>query len=278
MTENHATKTATLGSGLEIPLIGLGTWPLQGEEAADMVDRALRNGYRHLDTAKNYLNHDGVGEGIRRSGVDRSEIWVTSKFNKESHSYDGAIAAYDSTLREMGLEYLDLFLIHWPNPSVGGFVEASRGLQSLVDAGRLRAWGVSNFKQNHLEQVFAAGLTPAVNQIQVDPLVQQRELIAFTDSHGIPTVAYSPLGRAGDFFADPAIAGPAEKYGKSAAQVVLRWHLEAGRVAIPRSANEEHQRQNLEIFDFSLTPEETAAIGALDTGKGARHDSDEFGH
>lgn len=270
--------TMNLAPGVDIPLIGLGTWPLQGEEAADLVDRAINNGYRHIDSAKNYQNQDGVGEGIRRSGIDRSELWVTSKLNKESHSREGAVAAYESALQEMGLEYLDLYLIHWPNPSQGGFVDAAQGLQDLVDAGRLRAWGVSNFKPAHLEQVFAAGLRPALNQVQVDPLVQQREQLAFHREHGLATAAYSPLGRGGDFLTDPAIAGPAEKYGKSPAQVVLRWHLEEGRIAIPRSANDERQRQNLDVFDFSLTPDEIAAIDALDTGKGPRLDSDEFGH
>ncbi|MER8026768.1 aldo/keto reductase [Glutamicibacter protophormiae] len=275
MQEQH---TIELAPGLRIPAIGLGTWPLTGEEATDAVARALGNGYRHVDTAANYGNEQAVGAGIARAGVQRDQLWVTSKFNKEDHSRDGVAAAYERALELMGLDYLDLYLVHWPNPDQGTFVEACHGLEDLVQAGKLRSWGVSNFKQAHLQAVFDAGLRPVLNQVQVDPEHLQREQLEFHAQHRLTTVAYSPLGRAGDFLSHPAITAAAEQYGKTPAQIVLRWHLESGRIAVPKSASDVRQRENLEIFDFALTGQQVAAIDALDTGAGPRLDADSFGH
>jgi 2,5-diketo-D-gluconate reductase A len=271
-------STAEIAPGVRIPLIGLGTWPLAGEEAADAVARGIGNGYRHVDTAEKYGNEDGVGEGIRRCGIDRAELFVTSKLSRAGHSRTGVRTVYGQALARLGLEYLDLFLVHWPNPQLDRYVEACEGLQELVDEGLLRAWGVSNFKPAHLERVAAAGLVPAVNQVQVDPEHLQREQLAANARHGIATAAYSPLGRAGGFLADPAITGPAAAYGKAPAQVVLRWHVQSGRVAVPKSAADERQRQNLDVFGFALTGAELAAIDALDTGAGPRLDADVYGH
>lgn len=270
--------TIDLGQGRNIPTLGLGTWPLLGEEATDSVARGISNGYRHIDTAEKYGNESAIGEGIRRSGIDRSELWVTSKLSLPGHSRQAAKTSYTEALDRLGLEYLDLFLIHWPNPSVDRYVETCEGLEELVASGRLRAWGVSNFKPEHLRKVLKAGLVPAVNQIQVDPLHLQAPVIAANEAAGIRTAAYSPLGRAGEFLADPALLVPARKYSKTPAQIVLRWHLDSGRIAVPKSASDERQRENLDVFDFSLEPAERAAIDALDTGAGPRLDSDEYGH
>ncbi|MDD0856813.1 aldo/keto reductase [Arthrobacter alpinus] len=277
-SETSAPRSLELANGLEIPMIGLGTWPLLGEEASDSVARGITNGYRHIDTAERYGNEEAIGAGIVRSGINRTELWVTSKLSLPAHSRTGAHRAYKQALERMGLEYLDLFLVHWPNPAHGQYVDACRGLQDLVDAGELRAWGVSNFKPAHLDEVLAEGLRPVINQVQVDPQHLQREQLAHHAALSLATGAYSPLGRAGRFLQDSAITTPATKHGKTPAQVVLRWHLDSGRVAVPKSASDKRQRENLDIFDFTLSSQELAAIDALDTGEGPRLDSDEYGH
>lgn len=185
MSEVLESTTAELAAGVRVPLIGLGTWPMVGEEAADAVERAIANGYRHIDTAENYGNEDAVGEGIRRSGIARKDLFLTTKFNKDWHSRDGVRTAFDRSAGRLGVDYLDLFLVHWPNPSLGRFVAACEGLQQLADDGAIRAWGVSNFKATHLRQVLAAGLTVPVNQVQVDPAHGQPGQLAFHREHGI---------------------------------------------------------------------------------------------
>ncbi|MCG2624440.1 aldo/keto reductase [Arthrobacter sp. I2-34] len=280
MTNNSTAEQARfeLAPGAGIPMIGLGTWPLAGEAAADAVARGLTNGYRHVDTAEKYGNEDAVGEGIRRSGIDRSELWITSKLSVAGHSRTAVRTAYGQALERLGLEYLDLFLIHWPNPKLDRYVETCAGLQDLVDEGLLRTWGVSNFKPAHLDRVAAEGLKPAVNQVQVDPHHLQRGQLDHHAALGIATAAYSPLGRAGAFLDHPAVTGPAAAYGKTPAQVVLRWHLDSGRIAVPKSASDARQLENLDVFDFALTGGERAAIDALDTGTGPRLDADDYGH
>lgn len=270
--------TAELAPGVFIPLIGLGTWPMTGEAAADAVNRAIGNGYRHIDTAENYGNEEAVGEGIRRSGIARGELFLTTKFNRQWHSRTGVREAFGAAARRLGTEYLDLFLIHWPNPAQGRFIEAAEGLTRLAEEGLVRCWGVSNFKPAHLRELQAAGLEAPVNQVQIDPEHQQRDQLAFHRAHGIATAAYSPLGRNGGFLSAPAITVPAEEHGKTPAQVVLRWQVQSGRLAVPKSADDRRQRDNLDVFGFALTGAEMAAIDALDTGAPPRLDSDEFGH
>lgn len=267
-----------LAPGVKIPLIGLGTWPMMGEDAVAAVDQAITTGYRHIDTAENYANEAAVGEGIRRSGIDRGELFLTSKFNARWHSRHGVRDAFAEATRRLGTEYLDLFLVHWPNPAQGRFVEACEGLQQLMDDGCIRAWGVSNFKPAHLQHVQAAGLRVPVNQVQVDPEHGQPALLRWHAGQGILTAAYSPLGRNGRFLGDPAISVPARELGKTPAQVVLRWHVQHGRVAIPKSAHRERQRENLDVFDFALTQPQLAAIDALETGAPPRLDSDTYFH
>ncbi|MCW4464734.1 aldo/keto reductase [Glutamicibacter sp. MNS18] len=280
MTQHHtySQQRIQLGEGISIPAIGLGTWPLTGEDATDAVARGIANGYRHVDTAHSYANEAAVGDGIARSGIRRDQLWVTSKLSLEGHSRTKVKDAYAGALERMGLDYLDLFLIHWPNPEHGRYVDTCQGLAELVADGALRAWGVSNFKPAHLDAVYAAGLRPSVNQVQVDPEHLQRAQLEHHRTLGLVTAAYSPLGRAGDFLEHPAITAAAARYGKSPAQVVLRWHVDSGRIAVPKSASDTRQRENLEIFDFTLSEDEISAINALDTGAGPRLDSDEYGH
>ncbi|UKA53835.1 aldo/keto reductase [Arthrobacter sp. FW305-BF8] len=276
--KTEENTTAELAPGVVIPLIGLGTWPMTGEEAADAVARAIANGYRHIDTAENYRNEEAVGEGIRRSGIARRDLFLTTKFNKQWHGRTGVREAFGAATRRLGTEYLDLFLIHWPNPAQGRFVDAAEGLARLAEEGLIRCWGVSNFKPAHLRELQAAGLDVPVNQVQIDPEHQQLDQLAFHREHNIATAAYSPLGRNGGFLAAPAVTGPAEAYAKTPAQVVLRWQVQSGRVAIPKSADDRRQRENLDVFGFALTEAEMAGIDALDTGAPPRLDSNEFGH
>lgn len=263
---------------LGIPPIGLGTWPMTGADAYDAVVRGIDNGYRHIDTATNYDNEEAVGRAVVDADIDRDDLWVTSKLNRSGHGRDEVKQAYTASLQRMGLEYLDSYLVHWPNPDQNVFVAACEGLQELVDDGKLRSWGVSNFKPAHLDAVYAAGLTPMMNQVQIDPYHLQKSQLAHHAKYDLVTAAYSPLGRGGAFLADPAVTIPAERYDKTPAQVVLRWHLDSGRIAVPKSADTVRQRQNLDVFDFELSTAEVAAIDALDTGAGPRLDADEFGH
>lgn len=270
--------TLTLAGGAQMPVLALGTWPMNDAETADAVDSALRSGYRHIDTAENYGNERGVGEGLRRSGIPREEVFLTTKFNRAHHSVDGARAACEASLQRLGVEQLDLLLVHWPNPDQDRYVDAVRGLAALREEGLIRAFGVSNFTQPHLARVIDAGFLPEVNQIQLDPEHGRAELLRVHRELRIATTAYTPLGRAGAFLADPAITAAAAAHGKTAAQVVLRWHVQQGIAAAPKSANPERQRENLDIFDFALSDAEMAAISALDVGAPLHHDPEEFGH
>lgn len=270
--------TAELTSGVRVPFIGLGTWPLTGDDAATAVHQAISNGYRHIDTAENYGNEAAVGEGIRRSGIDPGDLFLTTKFNTQWHSRRGVRDAFGGAVKRLGTDYLDLFLVHWPNPTQGRFVEACEELQELVEDGSIRAWGVSNFKPAHLQAVQNAGLRVPLNQVQVDPEHGQSAQLAYHREHGIVTAAYSPLGRNGSFLKQAAVRGPARELGKTPAQIVLRWHVQHGRVAVPKSADNQRQRENLDVFSFALTRQHMAAIDALETGAPPRLDSDTYFH
>lgn len=270
--------TVTLAAGAEMPTLALGTWPMNDAETADAVAAALTAGYRHIDTAENYGNERGVGEGIRRSGIQRSEVFITTKFNRAHHSVDGARAAFDASCARLGVTEIDLLLVHWPNPDQDRYVDAVRGLAALRDEGRIRAFGVSNFTPAHLARVVDAGFVPEVNQIQLDPEHTRAELQRVHRELGITTTAYSPLGRGGAFLTAPAVVAAAAAHDKTPAQVVLRWHIQQGIAAAPKSADPVRQRENLDIFDFALTPAEMAAITALDVGAPTHHDPDVFGH
>jgi 2,5-diketo-D-gluconate reductase A len=272
--------TLTLLHGATIPVLGLGTWPLRGAEAAAVVRTAIEAGYRLVDTAENYRNEDGVGQGVRDSGIERSEIFITTKFNREWHSADGVRKAYEASLRRLDTDYIDMLMVHWPNPDQGRFVDAVRGLAALLEEGKIKAIGVSNFKPTHLREVIEqSGVTPDVNQIQLSPYSTRDATRAFDAEHGIATESWSPIGGSGDDLrSDPVVVGIGERYGKSATQVVLRWHIQLGLITIPKSANPGRIAENIALFDFELTADELAAISALDRGEADIADSDQFGH
>ena len=268
-----------LNTGHPIPQLGLGTWPLSDSEVAPVIVTAVELGYRHIDTAAKYGNETGVGQGIRDSGVPRADLFVTTKLDGGYQGDDRAIAGLADSLGRLGLDYVDLLLIHWPVPARDLYVSTWRTFEKLLAEGLARSIGVSNFKPAHLERLRAeTDIVPAVNQIQISPYITRAEQRAYNAAHGILTTSWSPLGQGNSLLAEPLIIRLAEKYGKTPGQVVLRWHVELGLVAIPKSANATRLRENLDIFDFTLDPADLTAITALDQGPGAGVDSDVDGH
>lgn len=256
--------TYTLNDGTTIPAIGFGTWPLKGPDATEAVLSALEAGYRLVDTAVNYDNEREVGEAVRTSGIPREQIRVTSKIPGRHHAYDDAIRSAHESLERLGLDHLDLHLIHWPNPSDGLFPETWRALVDLQQQGLVTTIGVSNFTEAHLRRIIDdTGVSPAVNQVELHPLFPQEQMRAVNERLGIRTESWSPLGKRQAPFAEPAVTGPAQRLGVSPAQVVLRWQVQLGAVPIPKSATPERQRANLDVFGFELTEEEMTAITAL---------------
>jgi 2,5-diketo-D-gluconate reductase A len=272
--------TLPLRTGADIPVLGIGTSPLQGAESATQVRTALEAGYRLIDTAENYRNEDAVGQAIRDSGIDRSEVFITTKFNRRWHSVDGVRQTYEASLKRLGVDYIDLLLVHWPNPDQDRYVDALRGLDALLSDTGLRAIGTSNFKPAHLQRVLdETGITPEVNQIQLSPYSARGASRAYHAAHDIVTESYSPLGASGEELRNhPVITGIAKDRGKSATQVVLRWHIQLGLVAIPRSGNPGRIAENIDIFDFELSEQEMDAISGLDRGESVATDSDVVGH
>ncbi|MCW2796520.1 aldo/keto reductase [Nocardioides sp.] len=256
--------THQLNDGTLLPAIGFGTYPLRGDEAVSAITSALEVGYRLLDTAVNYGNEGEVGEAVRRSGIARDEILVCSKLPGRHHGYDDAIASVHASLQRLGLEHLDLHLIHWPNPSVNRYVEAWRALVDLREQGLVRSIGVSNFTEAHLTRIIAeTGVTPSVNQIELHPYFPQVEMRAVNERLGVQTESWSPLGKRQAPFAEPPVAQAAQRHGVEPGQVILRWQVQLGSVPVPKSATPERQRQNLDVFTFALSDEEMAAITAL---------------
>lgn len=256
--------TVTLNNGVEIPQLGFGTYQIEPERTREAVQEALRIGYRHIDTAQLYGNERGVGEAVRAGGLPREDVFVTSKLANAHHAYDDALRAFDRTLDELDLDYLDLFLIHWPMPaSPVAYTETWRALEAMHRSGRVRAIGVSNFEPAHLERLLdECDTVPAVNQIEVNPYLTQERVRAFNEKHGIATQAWSPIaqGRALD---DPAIVGIAEDHGRTPAQVTLRWHVQRGDIVFPKSADPARMEENFRIYDFRLSPDDMALISAL---------------
>jgi len=256
--------TYTLNDGSTLPAIGFGTWPLKGEEGVTAIVHAIEAGYRLLDTAVNYENETDVGEALRRSGVPRSDLQVTSKLPGRHHGYDDAVASVHGSLERLGLDYLDLHLIHWPNPSVGKYVEAWRALVELREQGLVRSIGVSNFTEDHLGHIIdATGVTPAVNQVELHPRFPQEDMRAVHDRLGIRTEAWSPMGKRMAPLDEPAVTRAADRAGVTPGQVILRWHVQLGSLPIPKSSSPQRQQQNLDIFGFELTVEELEGISAL---------------
>jgi len=274
------SPTVTLAGGAEMPRIGLGTWPMDDNEAQRAVIEAIEAGYRLFDTAENYRNEEGVGRAIRASSLPREQLWVTTKFNREWHGEDLVREAVEHSLQRLGLEYIDLMLIHWPNPEHGRYVEAWQGLVRLREAGLLRAIGVSNFKPAHVEQLRQhVGVMPEVNQVQLNPFITRPESRQYHQQHGTITQSWAPLSKGHErLLEQPAVTTLAQQHGKTPAQIVLRWHLELGLTAVPKSANPQRLRENIDIFDFALTPAEVETLTALNGTSGTPADSDKFGH
>jgi 2,5-diketo-D-gluconate reductase A len=265
--------TYTLNDGQVVPALGFGTYPLRGEKGVAAVESAIEVGYRLLDTAVNYENEREVGEAIRRSGVPRGELFVTSKLPGRHHGYDDAIASTRASVERLGLDYLDLHLIHWPNPSVGKYVDAWRALVDLRSQGVIRSIGVSNFTETHLTRIIeATGVRPAVNQIELHPYFPQRQMRLVHEELGIRTESWSPLGKRQAPFGEPPVVAAAETHGVTPAQVILRWQHQLGCIPIPKSATRERQLENLDVFGFELSSGEVDAITAL-----AREDGRLFG-
>ena len=270
--------TLRLANGVEIPQLGLGTWPMDDAQCAVAVKAAIEMGYRLIDTAENYGNEAGVGEGVRKASVPRSEVFITTKFNRKWHSAAGVREACEASLKRLGTDYIDLFLIHWPNPDQDRYVEAYEALTKLLAEGKLRGIGVSNFKPAHLRKLFEAGFVPHLNQIQLDPYRQRRDIVAIHQAKGIVTETWSPIDRNGPMLHDPVIAGIAKAHGKTVPQIVLRWRVQSGYVTTPKSADPRRQAENLDIFGFALSEAEMAALHALDNPAAPVLNADEFGH
>ena len=268
-----------LNDGHRIPQIGLGTWPLNDEEVAGAIVEALDAGYRNIDTAVKYGNETGVGNGIRESGVDRSELFITTKLDGEFQGADRAVRGLEGSLERLGLDYVDLLLIHWPLPRRGEFVSTWKTFEKLQQEGKARSIGVSNFKPAHLDVLMSGStVTPAINQLQISPSIPRIFERAYNAQMGILVQSYSPLGAGSDLLHAPVLVRIAEKYGKSPGQVVLRWHVQQGLAAIPKSADRQRIRENIDVFDFELDEHDFAAISTLDAGADAGVDSDIQGH
>jgi 2,5-diketo-D-gluconate reductase A len=271
-----------LNTGATIPQVGLGTWPLDDAQAADAVAAGIEAGYRHVDTATKYGNEAGVGEGIRRSGIDREELFVTTKLDGQFQGSDRAIDGIRAALERLGTSYVDLLLIHWPLPARDEFVSTWRTFERLHADGLARAIGVSNFKPAHLDRLIAeTSVVPAVNQIQISPAITRLEQRAYDDAHGIVTQSWSPLGGGSgvrSLLSEPVIVEVADRLGRTPAQVVLRWHVQQGLVVIPKSSDPERMRRNLDLFTFELSPDDLASLATLDEGPDAGVDSDRAGH
>jgi 2,5-diketo-D-gluconate reductase A len=268
--------TMKLNNGVEIPQLGFGVFQVPDEETTAAVTAALEAGYRSIDTAAAYGNERGVGEAVKASGIERDELFITTKLWNSDQGYDATLRAFDKSMAQLGLEQLDLYLIHWPVPKAGRFVDTWKAFEQLHKDGRIRAIGVSNFQPTHLRRLLDEGLTlPAVNQIELHPALQQATLRAFHTEHGIATEAWSPLAQ-GEVLDAPQITEAAEKHGKSPAQIVLRWHLQLGNIVIPKSVTPKRIRENIEVFDFELDGDDLAAITGLERGHRTGPDPDTF--
>ena len=262
------SAVVTLNNGVRMPQLGFGVFQVPPEQTEAVVSTALEVGYRSIDTAAAYHNEEGVGRAIASSGLARDAVFVTTKLWNAHHGYDRALRAFDASAQRLGLETVDLYLIHWPVPAMDRYVETWKALEKLAADGRARAIGVSNFGVEHLRRLVAeTGTVPAVNQVELHPYFQQTDLRAEHAEHGIATEAWSPLGQGGALLSDATITRLADRHGMTPAQVVLRWHLQLGNIVIPKSANPARMRQNLDVFGFELSAEDLSAIADLETGK-----------
>ncbi|MFF8942950.1 aldo/keto reductase [Streptomyces sp. NPDC014864] len=266
-----------LNNGVEMPQLGFGVWQVPDDEAERAVGTALEAGYRSIDTAAIYGNEEGTGKAIAASGLSREDVFVTTKLWNSEQGYDSTLRAFDASLDKLGLEYVDLYLIHWPVPAKDAYVDTYKAFEKLLADGRTRAIGVSNFLPEHLERLIErTSIVPAVNQIELHPRLQQHTARAFHAERGIATEAWSPLGQGKGLLEVPAIVAIARKHGRTPAQVVLRWHLQLGNIVIPKSVTPARIEENIQVFDFSLDDEDLAAIGALDEERRLGPDPAEF--
>lgn len=267
----------TLNNGSVMPQLGFGVWQVPDDEAASAVSTALEAGYRSIDTAAIYGNERGTGRGIASSGVPREEVFVTTKLWNADQGHDSTLRAFDASLEKLGLDHVDLYLIHWPMPDVDKYVESWKAFEKIYAEGRAKAVGVSNFHPAHLQRLLdETGTVPAVNQIELHPHLQQDVPRAFHAGHGIATEAWSPLGQGKDLLQEPTLTAVAEKHGKTPAQVVLRWHLQLGNVVIPKSVTPSRIRENIDVFGFELDDEDLRTIAGLDSGTRLGADPDEM--
>ncbi|CAL9365014.1 putative oxidoreductase_MSMEI_2347 [Streptomyces sp. enrichment culture] len=254
----------TLNNGVEMPQLGFGVWQVPDDEAETAVAAALEAGYRSIDTAAIYGNEEGTGKAIAASGIPREELFVTTKLWNGDQGYDSTLRAFDTSLAKLGLEYVDLYLIHWPLPARDRYVDTYKAFEKLHADGRIRAIGVSNFLPEHLDRLIAeTSVVPAVNQIELHPHLQQQAAREYHAAQGIATEAWSPLGQGKGLLEVPAIVAIAQKHDRTPAQVVLRWHVQLGNIVIPKSVTPSRIRENIAVFDFSLDDEDLAAISAL---------------
>lgn len=261
-----AAPRLSLSDGSSIPQLGIGTYKVPADVTADLVEGALAAGYRHIDTAALYGNETEVGEGLRASGLDRDEVFVTTKVWNDDQGYDQTLRAFDASAARLGLDRVDLYLIHWPIPSADRYVDTWRALQHLQNEGRATSIGVSNFAVAHLERLRdETGVLPAVNQVELHPRFPQNALVDWNAANGIVTESWAPLARGG-LLDEPVLSRIAQKYGKTPAQVVIRWHLDRDLVVFPKSVSLTRLRENGDVFDFTLDADDHAAIGTLDTG------------
>ncbi|AXT84620.1 oxidoreductase [Aeromicrobium sp. A1-2] len=271
--------TIALNNGVSIPQLGFGVYQIPPEETKETTLAALEVGYRHIDTAQMYGNEQGVGEAVRASGLDRSDVFVTSKLNNGFHAHDDAIKAFDTSLETLGFDHLDLFLIHWPLPGIDvDFVETWQALEEIYRTGRAKSIGVSNFQPSHLRRLIQeTQIVPAVNQIEVHPYLAQEDLRAVDAEHGVATEAWSPIAQ-GLVLDNPTITGIASEQGKTAAQVVLRWHIQRGDIVFPKSVTRSRIEENFDLFDFELSDGDMGLITALDKGQRLGPDPDTFNY
>jgi 2,5-diketo-D-gluconate reductase A len=270
--------TITLNNGVEIPQLGFGVFQIPPDETVKATTTALEVGYRHIDTAQMYGNEREVGIAVRESGIPRGEVFVTSKLNNNRLERDDILRSFDTTLADLGLEYLDLFLVHWPLPGVSDYVARWKAMEEIYASGRVKAIGVSNFQPHHLRDLFASSeVRPAVNQIEVHPYLTQDEVRAFGAEHGIVTEAWAPIAK-GKVADDAVIQGIAAEVGRTPAQVTLRWHVQRGDVVFPKSVTRARVEENFHIFDFELDEEAMSAISALNRDERTGPNPDEFNY
>ncbi|MFH9611061.1 aldo/keto reductase [Streptomyces sp. NPDC017448] len=267
----------TLNNGLDMPQLGFGVWQVPDDEAERAVATAIEAGYRSIDTAAIYENERGTGKAVAASGVARDELFVTTKLWNSEQGHDSTLRAFDASLERLGLDYVDLYLIHWPVPAKDAYTDTYKAFEKILADGRAKAIGVSNFRPEHLKRLLAeTSVVPAVNQIELHPQLQQAESRAFHADHGIATEAWSPLGQGKGLLEVPTVVAIARKHGRTPAQAVLRWHLQTGNIVIPKSVTPSRIKENLDVFGFELDADDLAAFAALDEGKRLGPDPAEF--